>query len=61
MTLSGASVFGVEDEPEIMEVISTILALDGHDVTEAAIAVKGLRVFVQKRQHPASAAPGVHP
>jgi DNA-binding response OmpR family regulator len=44
-----ASVLVVEDEPEILELISTLLRLDGLDVMCASSGEEGLRAFFQRR------------
>lgn len=44
-----ASVLVVEDEPEILELISTLMRLEGHSVVCATNGEDGLRAFYQRR------------
>ncbi|MDP6823746.1 MAG: response regulator transcription factor [Dehalococcoidia bacterium] len=46
---NNVSVLVVEDEPEILELISTLLRLDGLDVMCATNGEEGLRAFFQRR------------
>lgn len=46
---SNVSVLVVEDEPEILELISTLLRLDGLNVMCATNGEEGLRAFYQRR------------
>ena len=46
---SNISVLVVEDEPEILELISTLLRLDGLNVMCATSGEEGLRAFYQRR------------
>jgi two-component system KDP operon response regulator KdpE len=46
---NNVSVLVVEDEPEILELISTLLRLDGLDVMCATNGEDGLRAFFQRR------------
>ncbi len=44
-----ASVLVVEDEPEILELVSTLMRLEGHNVVVATNGEDGLRAFYQRR------------
>ncbi|MBT3942822.1 MAG: response regulator transcription factor [Chloroflexi bacterium] len=46
---SNTSVLVVEDEPEILELISTLLRLENLDVMTASSGEEGLRAFFQRR------------
>ena len=46
---NAASVLVVEDEPEILELVSTLMRLEGHDVVSATNGEDGLRAFYQRR------------
>ena len=43
------NVLVVEDEPEILELVATLLRLEGHNVVSATSAEDGLRAFYKRR------------